>query len=190
MTERSYLVAGIDEAGCGSLVGSVLAAAVILNHSNPIHGLDDSKKLSEKKRLVLFNKIKDQSLAWSIGSASTREIDSLNILRSTMLAMQRAITSLHKTPHLALVDGRYCPPLPMPSQAIVHGDSLVPEISAASIMAKVVRDNYMSSLNILLPHYGLDQNKGYPTRFHMRMLRKHGVTPHHRHSFKPVRSLL
>ncbi|WP_313653171.1 ribonuclease HII [Pantoea sp.] len=184
------LIAGVDEVGRGPLVGAVVTAAVILDPANPITGLADSKKLSEKRRLALYDEIKEKALAWSLGRAEPEEIDQLNILHATMLAMQRAVAGLHIQPDYVLIDGNRCPALPMPSQAVVKGDSLVAEISAASIIAKVSRDREMADLDRLFPEYGFAQHKGYPTALHMEKLTQHGATPHHRRSFAPVRNAL
>ncbi|WP_158781737.1 ribonuclease HII [Pantoea sp. BAV 3049] len=183
-------IAGVDEVGRGPLVGAVVTAAVILDPARPIIGLADSKKLSEKRRIALFEEIKEKALSWSLGRAEPEEIDQLNILHATMLAMQRAVAGLSITPDMVLIDGNRCPALPMPSQAVVKGDSLVAEISAASIIAKVTRDREMAELDLLFPQYGFAQHKGYPTALHMERLALHGVTPYHRRSFAPVRNAL
>lgn len=183
-------IAGVDEVGRGPLVGAVVTAAVILDPLKPIFGLADSKKLSEKRRNALFDEIKEKALCWSLGRAEPEEIDQLNILHATMLAMQRAVANLALRPDLVLIDGNRCPALPMPSQAVVKGDSLVAEISAASILAKVTRDREMAELDRLFPQYGFAQHKGYPTALHLERLAQHGVTPQHRRSFAPVRNAL
>ena len=183
-------IAGVDEVGRGPLVGAVVTAAVILDPARPIVGLADSKKLSEKRRLALCEEIKEKALSWSLGRAEPEEIDQLNILHATMLAMQRAVAGLHITPDFVLIDGNRCPALAMPSQAVVKGDSLVREISAASIIAKVTRDQEMTELDLLFPQYGFAQHKGYPTALHMEKLSLHGATPHHRRSFAPVRNAI
>lgn len=183
-------IAGVDEVGRGPLVGAVVTAAVILDPARPIAGLADSKKLSEKRRLALCEEIKEKALSWSLGRAEPEEIDQLNILHATMLAMQRAVAGLHITPDFVLIDGNRCPALAMPSQAVVKGDSLVREISAASIIAKVTRDQEMTELDLLFPQYGFAQHKGYPTALHMEKLSLHGATPHHRRSFAPVRNAI
>nr|WP_276551532.1 ribonuclease HII [Erwinia mallotivora] len=183
-------IAGVDEVGRGPLVGAVVTAAVILDPLKPICGLADSKKLSEKRRNALFDEIKEKALCWSLGRAEPEEIDQLNILHATMLAMQRAVANLALRPDLVLIDGNRCPALPMPSQAVVKGDSLVAEISAASILAKVTRDREMAELDRLFPQYGFAQHKGYPTALHLERLAQHGVTPQHRRSFAPVRNAL
>ncbi|WP_075182122.1 ribonuclease HII [Pantoea sp. 1.19] len=187
---HARLVAGVDEVGRGPLVGAVVTAAVILDPARPIAGLADSKKLSEKKRLALYTQIREQALAWSLGRAEPEEIDRLNILHATMLAMQRAVAGLAITPEYVLVDGNRCPTLPMPSQAVIKGDSLVAEISAASILAKVTRDAEMNALDAAWPQYGFAQHKGYPTALHLERLRQYGATPEHRRSFAPVRHAL
>nr|WP_314420973.1 ribonuclease HII [uncultured Erwinia sp.] len=194
MTDFIYpnaaLIAGVDEVGRGPLVGAVVTAAVILNPANPIQGLADSKKLSEKRRLALYDEIVDKALSWSLGRAEPQEIDQINILHATMLAMQRAVAGLHIMPDFVLIDGNRCPALAMPSQAVVKGDSLVREISAASIIAKVTRDREMAELDLQYPEYGFAQHKGYPTALHREKLMQHGATPHHRRSFAPVRNAL
>lgn len=187
---EARLIAGVDEVGRGPLVGAVVTAAVILDPSRPIVGLGDSKKLSEKRRLALYDEIKDKALSWSLGRAEPEEIDRLNILHATMLAMQRAVAGLHLTPDFVLIDGNRCPALAMPSRAVVKGDSLVQEIGAASIMAKVTRDREMCELDQQYPQYGFARHKGYPTALHMEKLAQFGVTPQHRRSFAPVRNAL
>ncbi|MFH0286456.1 ribonuclease HII [Vibrio owensii] len=184
------LVAGVDEVGRGPLVGDVVTAAVILDPNNPIEGLNDSKKLSEKKRLALLPEIKEKALAWSVGRCSPEEIDELNILQATMVAMQRAIAGLKVQPDLALIDGNRCPQLPMDSQAVVKGDLRVAEISAASIIAKVVRDQEMEELDKQYPQFGFAKHKGYPTKAHFEAIEQHGVISEHRKSFKPVKKAL
>lgn len=184
------LIAGVDEVGRGPLVGNVVTAAVILDSAKPIVGLADSKKLSEKKRDLLYDDIVDRALAWAIGYATPAEIDELNILHATMLAMQRAVAGLTTQPDFVYVDGNRCPVLPMPSEPIVKGDSKVAEISAASIIAKVTRDREMKALHEAHPEYGFDRHKGYPTAAHMALLKEHGPLPEHRRSFRPVRELL
>lgn len=187
---NATLIAGVDEVGRGPLVGAVVTAAVILDPARPIAGLADSKKLSEKRRIALFDEIKEKALSWSLGRAEPEEIDQLNILHATMLAMQRAVAGLHLTPDFVLIDGNRCPALAMPSQAVVKGDSLVREISAASIIAKVTRDREMAELDRQYPQYGFAQHKGYPTALHMEKLVQFGATPQHRRSFAPVRNVL
>ncbi|WP_114194484.1 ribonuclease HII [Edaphovirga cremea] len=183
-------IAGVDEVGRGPLVGAVVTAAVILDPKKPIIGLADSKKLSEKRRNALFDEITEKALAWSLGRAEPEEIDQLNILHATMLAMQRAVAGLRITPDMVLIDGNRCPKLPMASQAVVKGDSLVAEISAASILAKVTRDREMTELDLSFPDYGFAQHKGYPTPFHLEKLAILGATEHHRRSFAPVKRAL
>lgn len=183
-------IAGVDEVGRGPLVGAVVTAAVILDPANVIVGLADSKKLSEKKRLALYDEIKEKALCWSLGRAEPEEIDQLNILHATMLAMQRAVAGLSIQPDLVLIDGNRCPKLPMKSLAVVKGDNRVAEISAASILAKVTRDREMEELDLLFPQYGFAQHKGYPTAFHLDRLSQFGATEHYRKSFAPVRRAL
>lgn len=191
MTMRKLkLVCGVDEAGRGPLAGPVYAAAVILDPKRPISGLADSKVLSEKKRLSLSLSIKQHALAWAIASSSVEEIDRINILQASLLAMKRAIEALHMLPHQILVDGLHCPPTTFPSQAIVDGDSKIDTISAASILAKTARDDEMCRLHDLYPQYGFAKHKGYSTSEHMQLLRTHGPCREHRRSFAPVRELL
>ncbi|MEY0875793.1 ribonuclease HII [Providencia manganoxydans] len=187
---EANLIAGVDEVGRGPLVGAVVTAAVILDPNKPIIGLADSKKLTEKKREQLFIEIQEKALCWCIGRAEPEEIDEINILHATMLAMQRAVAGLSITPDFVLVDGNRCPKLSMPSQAVVKGDSLVKEISAASILAKVVRDREMVALDKTYPEYGFGKHKGYPTAYHLEKLAQHGATKFHRTSFAPVRRAL
>ena len=184
------LVAGVDEVGRGPLCGPVIAAAVILDPARPIAGLNDSKKLTARQREALFDIICHQALAWSLGRAEVAEIDQLNILHATMLAMQRAVAGLSLQPQLAYIDGNRCPTLPCRAEAVVKGDSRVPEIAAASIIAKVTRDREMVVLDQQWPGYGIAGHKGYPTAAHMAALKKLGPAPIHRRSFKPVRVLL
>ncbi|MDD4911945.1 MAG: ribonuclease HII [Sideroxydans sp.] len=184
------LICGVDEAGRGPLAGPVSAAAVILDPSRPIEGLADSKKLSEKKRDQLAPIIKERALAWAVAYAEVEEIDQLNILQATLLAMRRAVLALPIQPQQVLVDGLYCPQTGIPSQAIVQGDSKVAAISAASILAKTARDELMLGLHQRYPHYGFDAHKGYPTASHIAALTKHGVSDVHRRSFRPVREAL
>ncbi|AXY00532.1 ribonuclease HII [Vibrio alfacsensis] len=185
-----HLIAGVDEVGRGPLVGDVVTAAVILDPNNPIEGLNDSKKLSEKKRLALLPEIKEKALAWAVGRCSPAEIDELNILQATMVAMQRAIAGLNVQPDLALIDGNRCPDLPMDAQAVVKGDLRVAQISAASIIAKVVRDQEMEELDKQYPQFGFAKHKGYPTKAHFEAIEQHGVISEHRKSFKPVKKAL
>jgi len=185
------LICGVDEVGRGPLVGAVVTAAVILDPNNPIVGLNDSKKLSEKKRLQLAEEIKAKALSWSLGRAEVHEIDSLNILHATMLAMTRAVKGLHIKPEWALIDGnRVHKDIGVQASAVVKGDALVPEISAASILAKVARDEEMQQLAELYPQYGFAGHKGYPTAEHLAAIKTHGVINEHRRSFKPVRDVL
>lgn len=184
------LIAGVDEVGRGPLVGDVVTAAVILDPSKPIQGLADSKKLSDKKRIILAEEIKANALSWSLGRANPAEIDELNILNATMLAMQRAVADLHIQPEFVLVDGNRTPQFAIPSQSVIKGDSLVAEISAASIIAKVARDQEMDELDKLFPEYGFSQHKGYPTKLHFEKLTEFGATPYHRKSFAPVKKVL
>ena len=181
------LVAGVDEVGRGPLCGAVVTAAVILDPGKPILGLNDSKKLSLARREALFDEIKEKALAWCVARAEVAEIDQLNILHATMLAMQRAVEGLQVQPRLALIDGNRCPKLAVPSAPVVKGDSQVPAIAAASILAKVTRDREMQVLDALYPGYGLAGHKGYPTAEHLEALRRLGPTPIHRRSFAPVR---
>ncbi|MFJ5453547.1 ribonuclease HII [Pectobacterium jejuense] len=187
---QASCIAGVDEVGRGPLVGAVVTAAVILDPTRPIVGLADSKKLSEKRRLSLYDEIKEKALAWSLGRAEPEEIDQLNILHATMLAMQRAVAGLAVVPDFVLIDGNRCPALPMSAQAVVKGDSRVAEISAASIMAKVTRDREMVELDQRFPAYGFAQHKGYPTAFHLEKLAALGATEFHRRSFAPVKRAL
>ena len=185
--DKVILIAGVDEAGRGPLCGDVYAAAVILDEDHNIDGLTDSKKISEKKRYIIAEEIKKKAKAWCIASASVEEIDRLNILHATMLAMQRAVAGLSITPDLALIDGNRCPQLAMPSEAVVQGDGLVAEISAASILAKVSRDREMAELDAQYPGYGIARHKGYPTPAHLKALQELGPTAIYRRSFAPVR---
>ena len=187
---NAHLIAGVDEVGRGPLVGAVVTAAVILDPNNPIEGLADSKKLAEKKRLLLAEEIKAKAICWSLGRAEPEEIDQLNILHATMLAMQRAVAGLNIQPDFVLVDGNRIPTLPMPAQAVIKGDSLVAEISAASILAKVARDQEMDELDEQYPEYGFAKHKGYPTKLHFEKLTQFGATPFHRKSFAPVKKIL
>lgn len=185
------LVAGVDEVGRGPLVGAVVTAAVILDPNNPIHGLADSKKLSEKKREQLFDEIQQKALAWSLGRAEPHEIDQHNILAATMLAMTRAVAGLAIQPDFVLIDGNRIPSdLNIEAQAVVKGDLYVAEISAASILAKVTRDREMQALDAQYPQYGFAKHKGYPTAAHLEALAKYGAIDQYRKSFKPVQRLL
>ena len=185
-----HCIAGVDEVGRGPLVGDVVTAAVILDPTQPINGLNDSKKLSEKKRLALLPEIQAKALAWSIGRCSPKEIDQLNIFQATMLAMQRAVAGLAIQPDFVLVDGNKVPKLPMAAEAVVKGDLRVAQISAASIIAKVVRDQEMAELDLLYPQFGFAQHKGYPTKAHFAAIEQHGVIDQHRRSFAPVKRAL
>jgi len=183
-------IAGVDEAGRGPLAGPVVAAAVILDDQRPVSGLADSKILTERRRTELAGQIRQRALAWAIGSASVDEIDRLNILQASLLAMQRAVQALALAPELALVDGNQAPRLACRVQTVVQGDALVPAISAASILAKVTRDTLMLALDTEYPGYGFAVHKGYPTAAHRHALEMKGITPVHRRSFGPVRRLL
>lgn len=187
---QANLIAGVDEVGRGPLVGAVVTAAVILDPNNPIIGLMDSKKLSEKRREKLFIEIQEKALSWSIGRAEPEEIDNINILQATMLAMQRAVAGLSIQPDFVLIDGNRCPALSMPSQSVIKGDSLVQEISAASILAKVTRDREMVVLDQQYPEYGFAKHKGYPTALHLEKLAQYGAIAVHRKTFAPVRRAL
>ena len=184
------LIAGVDEVGRGPLVGDVVTAAVILDPSNPIEGLNDSKKLSEKKRIVLAQEIREKALYWNIGRANPAEIDKLNIQHATMLAMVRAVKGLPVTPNFVRGDGNRLPAWNYSSEAVVKGDSLHQEISAASIIAKVERDNDMLALHEAFPQYNFAGHKGYPTKAHFAALAEFGVLDCYRKSFKPVKALL
>ncbi len=183
------LVCGIDEAGRGPLAGPVVAAAVILDPARSIQGLNDSKKLSEKKRVALAEEIREKAVAWCVAEANIEEIDRLNILHATMLAMQRAVAGLAVRPTSALVDGNRCPKLEIPVEAVVKGDGKIASIAAASILAKTVRDAGMLELHALYPQYGFDRHMGYPTAAHFAALQAHGASPVHRKSFGPVAQL-
>ena len=184
------LIAGVDEAGRGPLAGPVVAAAVILDELKPIKGLNDSKKLSPSTRERLFDEIRAKALCCAIAEASVEEIDALNILQATMLAMRRAVEGLRLKPSKVLVDGNRLPVLRIAAEAIVQGDAKVKAISAASILAKVHRDRLCLLLHEQHPHYGFDEHKGYPTPEHLAALRTHGACAHHRRSFAPVREVL
>jgi ribonuclease HII len=196
------LICGVDEAGRGPLAGAVYAAAVILNPERPILGLADSKKLSEKKRDLLSVEIKQHALAWAIATSSVAEIDSINILQASLLAMKRAIESLQQQLNISpdldqilgeifvQVDGNKCPQIDLPCEAIVQGDSKVQAISAASILAKVARDTELYALDVQYPNYGFAKHKGYPTAFHLEMLALHGISPVHRLSYAPVKKVM
>ncbi len=184
------LTAGVDEAGRGPLMGPVVAAAVILDDLNPIKGLADSKKLTALQRDKLYDEIRAKALCCSVALATVEEIDQLNILQATMLAMKRAVEGLRLKPHKALVDGNRLPALSMLAEAIVKGDALVPAISAASILAKVTRDRWCAEYHLLYPQYGFAGHKGYGTAAHLLALRAHGACPQHRKSFAPVAAVL
>ncbi len=186
----ALLICGVDEAGRGPLAGPVYAAAVILDGRRPIAGLADSKKLGEKKRDALAAEIRRHALAWAIGRAEVEEIDRINILQASLLAMRRAVESLPLAPGEVLIDGLHCPTLAMPAQAIVKGDDSVAQIAAASILAKTARDAAMLELHAAYPLYGFDRHKGYGTAAHLAALRQHGASPVHRVSFAPVRAVL
>ena len=188
--EKYINAAGVDEAGRGPLAGDVYAAAVILDPRYNIEGLADSKILSEKKRVLLAQHIKTHALCWSVAIATVEEIDQLNILQATLLAMKRAVEGLSIQPELALVDGNQSPRLSCRVQTIVKGDALVPAISAASILAKTSRDDDLKRLHLLYPQYAFDQHKGYGTALHLARLKQHGPSPVHRRSFAPVRACL
>jgi ribonuclease HII len=187
-------ICGVDEAGRGPLVGAVVAGAVVLDPLNPILGLKDSKRLTPARREALYAEIVLKAKAWGVGEASPLEIDQINILQATMLAMQRAVDDLcarlGRLPDKALIDGNRCPRLPIPAEAIIKGDSKEPAISAASIVAKVTRDRQMEALHARYPDYGFLQHMGYPTPVHLAALRQWGACPEHRRSFSPVRAVL
>jgi ribonuclease HII len=184
------MICGVDEAGRGPLAGPVVAAAVILDPARPIVGLADSKKLSATRREKLAVEIREKSLAWCVAEATVEEIDTINILQATLLAMRRAVLGLALLPAEVLIDGNRCPCLDLPMRAIVGGDAKVAEISAASILAKTVRDAGMLDLHTKFPQYGFDRHKGYGSALHLAALRVHGPCPVHRRSFAPVRNLL
>ena len=190
--ENNYnlLIAGVDEAGRGPLAGPVVAAAVILDPAHPIAGLDDSKKLTAKRREALFVEIQAKALAWSIARSEPDEIDEINILQATLVAMQRAVAGLALRPQRVLVDGNRAPTFHCPAEAIVQGDATVAAISAASILAKVSRDREMQHMESLYPGYGFAQHKGYPSRLHIVQMAHLGITPIHRKTFAPVRRVL
>lgn len=187
------LVCGVDESGRGPLAGPVLAAAVILDPTRPIAGLNDSKKLSARQRVALAEEIGAKALAWAVAAANVEEIDRINILQASLLAMQRAVSALAARYQIApvrvMVDGNRCPRLPYPVEAIVGGDGKIAAIAAASILAKTVRDAGMRELHTVYPQYGFDRHMGYPTALHLAALREHGVSPAHRRSFGPVARL-
>lgn len=185
----SRIIAGVDEAGRGPLAGPVIAAAVILDPARPIEGLADSKKLTEKRREKLFNEIRQHALAWSVARATVSEIDEINILQASMLAMQRAVSKLKVAPTYVLVDGNRCPIFACEAEAIIKGDQKEPAISAASIVAKVLRDRLMLFLHRHYPEYQFNKHKGYPTAAHVQALKEHGVSRVHRLTFAPVRGM-
>lgn len=188
--DNIVLTVGVDEVGRGPLAGAVVAAAVILDPEQAIEGLADSKKISEKKRERLSEEIKLKATAWALGRAEVEEIDTLNILQASLLAMQRAVEALSVKPEFALIDGNRCPQLDCPAESVIKGDSKIPAISAASIIAKVARDREMVTLDKQYPGYGLAKHKGYPTKAHIQALKELGVTDIHRRSYAPVRQLI
>ncbi len=187
LTAYTHLIAGVDEVGRGPLAGSVVAAAVILNPKKPIEGLLDSKALDEARRESLDKLIRQHALGFCVAEASVEEIDQINILHASLLAMKRAVAGLQLSPDLVLVDGNRCPEISQPCQAIVKGDQHVQSISAASIIAKVARDKMMVDLHAVHPEFGFDRHKGYPTKQHREAIAQHGVLSVHRQSFAPVR---
>lgn len=187
---QGWRLAGVDEVGRGPLIGDVVTAAVILDPNRPIEGLADSKKLTEKRRLRLYDEIVEKAASWSLGRCEPAEIDQLNIYQATMLAMKRAVDGLSIQPEYVLVDGNRCPKWTWPSEPVVKGDSRVAAISAASIIAKVTRDREMAALDQKYPGFGLAQHKGYPTPVHLEALARMGVTPEHRRSFRPVQEAI
>lgn len=191
LLKQSLIYCGVDEAGAGPLCGDVVAAAVILDPNNPIAGLNDSKKLSEKRREALFPEIQEKSLCWSIARATVAEIDEINILHARMLAMTRAVQGLQIVPQHALIDGNRLPlNLPCEATPIIKGDALVTAISAASVLAKVARDHEMIEMDARYPGYGFAKHKGYPTKLHIERLQELGVSPIHRRTYGPVRKIL
>lgn len=184
------LTAGVDEVGRGPLCGDVVTAAVILDPNNPIAGLNDSKKLTEKRREALYLEIKEKALSFCIARASVAEIDELNILQASLLAIHRAVAGLSVQPEFVLVDGNRVPNWPYRAQAVVKGDSRVPAIAAASILAKVTRDREMAEFDTVYPGYGMAGHKGYPTKVHLEALKQLGITPIHRRSYAPVRAIV
>jgi len=187
---RARLICGVDEAGRGPLAGAVVAACVVLNPRKPIEGLADSKQLTAAQRDTLAVEIRANALAWAVASASVEEIDHINILQASLLAMRRALEALDVEPAQVLVDGLYCPPSRWPSKAVVQGDATVPAISAASILAKVTRDAAMCDLHVQRPEYGFDRHKGYHTPEHLAALQRHGPCAFHRRTFSPIREML
>ena len=190
MSNQKYIIAGVDEVGRGCIVGPVIAAAVILDSTRPISGLTDSKKLSAKQRELIAVTIKQHALAWSIARAEPSEIDNINILQASLLAMKRAVQSLSVQPTWLKVDGNQYPDIACPGETIIQGDLLIAEISAASILAKVYRDNEMSVLDAIYPGYEFEKHKGYPTKLHKEKLSALGVTEQHRRSFSPIKQIL
>ena len=190
MWQPEGLICGVDEAGRGPLAGPVVAAAVILDPRQPIDGLNDSKKLTAVRRETLAVEIREKALAWAVAEASVQEIDRINILQASLLAMQRAVSGLSLVPQKALVDGNKCPVLACPVEAIVGGDGKLAAIAAASILAKTVRDVLMQELHACYPQYGFDRHKGYPTALHLAALREHGISPVHRRSYGPVAQMI
>ncbi len=188
--QSGYFIAGVDEVGRGPLAGPVVAAAVILPLNYELEGLTDSKKLSEKRREILSDKIKNQAIAWSIAISDVDEIDSINILQASLIAMKRAVESLDITPNMVKVDGNQKPNVNCKVETIIKGDLTEPEISAASIIAKVFRDNEMCQFDSVYPEYGFAKHKGYPTKQHIEALKEYGVCDIHRRSFSPVRSIM
>ncbi|WNO09837.1 ribonuclease HII [Teredinibacter sp. KSP-S5-2] len=184
------IIAGVDEVGRGPLAGDVVAAACILPNDFQLEGLTDSKKLSEKKRELLFGQIQEQAVSWCIARANVAEIDELNILHASLLAMKRAVEGLDVQPTFVYVDGNKIPQWQYQAEAVVQGDSLIPSISAASILAKVTRDREMVLLDKEFPQYGFAKHKGYPTKVHMDAIKEYGVTKHHRKSFAPVKAVI
>jgi ribonuclease HII len=187
---RTGLICGVDEAGRGPLAGAVVAACVVLNPRRPIKGLADSKQLTAAQRDALAEEIRAKALGWAVASASVEEIDQINILQASLLAMRRALEAMQTEPAKVLVDGLYCPPCRWPSQAVVQGDATVPAISAASILAKVARDAAMCELHVQRPEYGFERHKGYYTPEHLAALQRHGPCEHHRRSFSPIKEML
>jgi ribonuclease HII len=187
---QGRLLAGVDEVGRGPLAGPVVAAAVILDPDKPIEGLADSKKLSEKRRMALYSQIKERAIGWSVARASVEEIDQLNILHASMLAMKRALETLSIVPEFAVIDGNRIPDISIPADSIVKGDARIACISAASILAKVDRDQEMIALDKHYPEYGFASHKGYPTKSHLRAIECHGVQDFYRQSFAPVKRIL
>ncbi len=184
------IIAGVDEAGRGPLAGPVVSAAVILNPQSNLRGLNDSKKLSVNKRKLLSKEIKIHSVSWAIGIATAQEIDDINILRASLLSMERAIKNLSEVPEKVIVDGQYTPEIDVPCEAIIRGDAIEKSIMAASILAKVERDKIMVKLDRKYPNYRFGQHKGYPTKLHMEALNEFGPCSEHRQSFKPIKNYL